>query len=133
MQSTNVGPAYRRYNLDDKYFQPPFLPPFYTAYLEVRLTVCLFELQISVASTVKIPDYRKYMAGYLFTVPYEVPFYTAYVEVLEHICKTNSLFRVEIENMFKIIEMQFYANELPFRTDHLMTVRIILLSNCVIH
>lgn len=37
-------------------------------------------LQISVASTVKIPDYRKYMAGYLFTVPYEVPFYTAYVE-----------------------------------------------------
>ncbi|XP_052706640.1 uncharacterized protein LOC128182062 isoform X1 [Crassostrea angulata] len=34
VQSTNVGPAYRRYNLDDKYFQPPFLPPFYTAYLE---------------------------------------------------------------------------------------------------
>lgn len=55
--------------------------------------VCLFELQISVASTVKIPDYRKYMAGYLFTVPYEVPFYTAYVEVLEYIMR-NCLLKV---------------------------------------
>lgn len=107
MQSTNVGPAYRRYNLDDKYFQPPFLPPFYTAYLEVRLIICLFELQISVASTVKIPDYRKYMAGYLFTVPYEVPFYTAYVEVLEHICMTNSLFRVEIFFLVYLVEVDW--------------------------
>ncbi|XP_062620405.1 uncharacterized protein LOC134281979 [Saccostrea cucullata] len=34
IQSTQAGPAYRRQNLDDKYFQPPALPPFYTAYLE---------------------------------------------------------------------------------------------------
>ncbi|XP_062620404.1 uncharacterized protein LOC134281978 [Saccostrea cucullata] len=37
-------------------------------------------LQISVASTVKIPSYRKQMSGYLYTVPFEAPFYTAYVE-----------------------------------------------------
>nr|XP_022343173.1 uncharacterized protein LOC111136546 isoform X1 [Crassostrea virginica] len=34
IQLTQSGPMYRRYSLDDKYFQPPFLPPFYTAYLE---------------------------------------------------------------------------------------------------
>lgn len=55
----------------------------------------------------------------------------------------NSLFKVNFFLVYlvevdwkiclKIIEMQFYANELPFRTDHLMTVKIILLSNCVIH
>ncbi|XP_061194163.1 uncharacterized protein LOC133202364 [Saccostrea echinata] len=37
-------------------------------------------LQISVASTVQIPSYRKQMTGYLYTVPFEAPFYTAYVE-----------------------------------------------------
>nr|XP_034328357.1 uncharacterized protein LOC105326099 [Crassostrea gigas] len=37
-------------------------------------------LQISAASTVKNPNFRKYMTGYLFNVPMEAAFYTSYVE-----------------------------------------------------
>lgn len=37
-------------------------------------------LQISVASTVKNPDFRKYMTGHFFTVPMDAAFYTSYVE-----------------------------------------------------
>ncbi|XP_061194160.1 uncharacterized protein LOC133202362 isoform X2 [Saccostrea echinata] len=37
-------------------------------------------LQISIASTAKIPSYRKYMGGRFYNVPFEVPFYTAYIE-----------------------------------------------------
>ncbi|XP_056004539.1 uncharacterized protein LOC125659545 isoform X2 [Ostrea edulis] len=37
-------------------------------------------LQISIASTVKIPSFRKNAVGHLFTVPFEAPFFTAFVE-----------------------------------------------------
>ncbi|XP_048747201.2 uncharacterized protein LOC125659546 [Ostrea edulis] len=37
-------------------------------------------LQISIASTVKIPSFRKNMGGYVFAVPFEAQFYSAFVE-----------------------------------------------------
>lgn len=48
--------------------------------LLIHETIPGHHLQISVASTVKNPDFRKYMTGHFFNIPMEAAFYTSYVE-----------------------------------------------------
>ncbi|KAJ8310412.1 hypothetical protein KUTeg_012277 [Tegillarca granosa] len=70
VSSTSDLPSFRRYGEDSKYFQPPYLFPFYTSYIE-----------ISTAQTAKIPSFRKFVdTSKYFQIPFQYPYYTAYVE-----------------------------------------------------
>lgn len=66
IQSTQAGPSYRRHNLDDKYFQPPTLPPFYTAYIEVR-----FE-NLSYSHCLNVSTWFQWFSVLLYRLQYSI-------------------------------------------------------------